>query len=95
MKRLLLGLLVIVVLIAIVLYAMGYWRADVQEGSLPNVDVQAQGGSLPKIDVDSNIVVGTKETTVDAPGGDNVGTTVEVPTVGTTNEPVDPNANTK
>lgn len=86
MKRFLLGMLVVVILIAIVLYASGYWSANIQEGSLPSVDIKAEGGSLPKIDVDSNLVIGTKETRVDAPGIADNGTTIEVPTVGVENE---------
>lgn len=93
MKRILLGILVIVVLAAIVLYANGYWSANVEEGSLPSVDVSAQGGSLPKIDVESNIVVGTKETTVDAPGVKP--STVDVPTISVENQAAPANQQTK
>ncbi|WP_313436879.1 hypothetical protein [Novosphingobium sp.] len=59
-----------VALIAIVivglLFATGFWSADVKEGDLPEVSVK--GGELPKVDVDSKeVVVGTKKETIDVP----------------------------
>ena len=55
-------------LVAVVLFATGFWSADVKEGSLPQVDVSAKGGELPKVDVDSKeVVVGTKKTEVEVP----------------------------
>jgi len=63
--------LLIVVLAAVVvgvLFATGFWKADVKEGSLPDVDVTAKGGELPAVDVDSKkVVVGTKKETIDVP----------------------------
>lgn len=63
--------IVAVVALAIValLFATGFWSADVKEGEMPEVSVE--GGEMPAVDVDSKEVV--------------VGTTteqVEVPTVG-------------
>lgn len=65
------GLLLIVLLavaIVAVLFATGFWSADVKKGALPNVDVSVQGGELPKVDIDSKkVVVGTKKETIDVP----------------------------
>ena len=83
MKRTVLGLLVVVVLIAIVLFATGFWKADVKEGALPTVDVSAEGGKLPDVDVDSKeLVVGTTESSVEVPKIKTETTKVDVPVVG-------------
>ena len=51
-----------------ILFATGFWSADVKEGSLPDVDVSAKGGEMPAVDVDSKkLVVGTKKETVEVP----------------------------
>jgi hypothetical protein len=61
-----LGVIVAAAVIVGLLFATGFWSADVKEGSLPEVSVK--GGDLPAVDVDSKkVVVGTKETTVDVP----------------------------
>lgn len=61
-------ILAIVAIIALILFATGFWSADVKEGALPQVDVSAKGGEMPKVDVDSKeVVVGTKKTEVDVP----------------------------
>jgi hypothetical protein len=58
----------VVALIAVVLFATGFWSADVKEGALPDVDVSAKGGALPQVDMDSKeVVVGTKKTEVEVP----------------------------
>jgi hypothetical protein len=78
-----LGLLVVVVLIAIVLFATGFWSADVKEGELPNVDVSAEGGKLPDVNVDSKeLVVGTTEAEIEVPKVETETQTVDVPVVG-------------
>ena len=83
MRRTVLGLLVVVVLIAIVLFATGFWKADVKEGALPDVDVSAQGGKLPDVDVDSKeVVVGTTETNVEVPTVQTETKKIDVPVVG-------------
>lgn len=83
MRRTILGLLVVVVLIAIVLFATGFWSADVKEGALPDVDVSAEGGKLPDVDVDSKeLVVGTTETNIEVPKIETEKTKVDVPVVG-------------
>ncbi|PZQ50244.1 MAG: hypothetical protein DI555_23185 [Novosphingobium pentaromativorans] len=57
---------VIAVAIGGLLFATGFWSADVKEGDLPEVSVK--GGELPKVDVDSKeVVVGTKKETIDVP----------------------------
>jgi hypothetical protein len=49
-----------------VLFATGFWKADVKGGDLPEVSVK--GGDLPKVDVDSKkVVVGTKKEEIDVP----------------------------
>ena len=71
--RTLLILAVVAVAIVALLFATGFFRANVQGGSLPKVNVDARGGALPNVDVDSKrVVVGTRKETV------------EVPTVGVT-----------
>jgi hypothetical protein len=58
----------VVAVIVIILFATGFWSADVKEGAMPDVDISAKGGALPKVDVDSKkVVVGTKKTEVDVP----------------------------
>ncbi|MDO7833847.1 hypothetical protein Q4610_02205 [Sphingobium sp. HBC34] len=65
------GRTIAIVLIAIlavvgVLFATGFWKADVSGGDMPEVSVK--GGDLPKVDVDSKeVVVGTKKATVEVP----------------------------
>ena len=73
----------LVFFVAIVLFATGFWKADVKEGALPDVDVSAQGGALPEVDVDSKeVVVGTKETTVEVPKIETEKEKIDVPVVG-------------
>ena len=58
----------VIALIVVVLFATGFWSADVKEGALPDVDISAKGGALPGVDVDSKeVVVGTKKTEVEVP----------------------------
>jgi hypothetical protein len=83
MSRKLLAILAIVVLIAIVLFATGFWSADVKEGALPDVDVTAKGGAMPDVDVDSKeVVVGTTNTTIEVPKIETEKEQVSVPVVG-------------
>jgi len=79
-----LGVLLILALIVAVLFATGFWSAKVtREGELPDVSVKATGGELPKVDLDSKqVVVGTKEATVEVPTVDTKKTAVDVPVVG-------------
>lgn len=83
--RTLLILLAIFAIIAAVLFATGFWRADMDGGALP--DVSVKGGAMPDVDVDSKrVVVGTKETTVDVPKLETEKETIDVPTVGVSDE---------
>lgn len=83
MSRKLLGILAVIVVIAIILFATGFWSADVKEGALPDVDVSAEGGALPEVDVDSKeVVVGTTETNIEVPKIETETEQVDVPVVG-------------
>jgi hypothetical protein len=60
--------IVVIVALAIVgvLFATGFWSADVDGGKMPKVAVE--GGQLPKVDVDSKeVVVGTEKKEVEVP----------------------------
>lgn len=63
------GIIVVLALVVVgLLFATGFWSADVKGGSLPDVKVSAKGGDLPDVDLKSKeVVVGTKKTTVDVP----------------------------
>jgi hypothetical protein len=83
MSRKLLGILAVIVVIAIVLFATGFWKADVKEGAMPKIDVSAEGGALPEVDVDSKeVVVGTTKTEIEVPKVETEKQTVDVPAVG-------------
>lgn len=86
MSRTILVILAIAALVLLVLFATGFLNVDqTQEGSLPDVNVSAEGGELPAFDVDSKeVVVGTTETNVAVPDVDvdTEQTTVDVPVVG-------------
>jgi len=81
------GIIALAVLVVVVLFATGFWSANVtREGALPSIKVDAQGGELPKVDVNSKkIVVGTTDQTVDVPTVQTKKTKIEVPTVGVKN----------
>ena len=84
MKRGVLAILVVAVLIAIVLFATGFWSVDqTKEGELPSVDVQAEGGALPEFEGDSKeVVVGTTEANIEVPKVTTETEKVDVPVVG-------------
>lgn len=76
-------ILLIAAIIAAILFATGFWSADVKDGALPDIKVSAEGGRLPDVDVDSKeIVVGTKSTTVDVPKVTTEKEEISVPVVG-------------
>lgn len=76
-----LGVIVAAAVVVGLLFATGFWTADVKEGALPEVSVK--GGDLPAVDVDSKkVVVGTKETTVDVPKVETEEKKIDVPVVG-------------
>ncbi|KHA63590.1 hypothetical protein [Sphingomonas sp. Ant20] len=73
--------LVVIAAIVGVLFATGFWSANVKEGSLPEFSVK--GGDMPNVDLDSKaVVVGTKKTEVEVPKVKTETETVDVPTVG-------------
>jgi len=81
------GTTIAIVLVAILvivglLFATGFWSADVKkDGALPEVSVK--GGEMPSVDLDSKeVVVGTKKTEVEVPKVKTETETVDVPTVG-------------
>lgn len=81
------GTTIAIVLVAIavivgLLFATGFWSADVKkDGALPEVSVK--GGELPSVDMDSKeVVVGTKKTDVEVPKVKTETETVDVPTIG-------------
>jgi len=66
--RALLVIVLLVVAVVAVLFATGFWSAEVRKGALPDVDVSVKGGELPKVDVESKkVVVGTKKETIEVP----------------------------
>lgn len=76
-------ILLIAAIIVGLLFATGFWSADVKSGALPDVDISAKGGALPKVDLDSKeVVVGTTNTTVEVPKVTTEKEKVAVPVVG-------------
>ena len=64
--RIILILAVLSALVVGVLFATGFWTADVREGSLPDVDMSVKGGEMPAVDVDSKeVVVGARKEVID------------------------------
>ena len=59
--RTLLILLALAAIIAAVMFVTGFFRADVNGGAIPDVDVSVKGGALPDVDVDSKKVDLTTE----------------------------------
>jgi hypothetical protein len=78
------GIVVLVAaLIVALLFATGFWSADVKEGALPKVNVSADGGKLPDVDLKSKeVVVGTKPTTVTVPKVKTEKEEISVPVIG-------------
>lgn len=79
--KIVLAAVAVIAIIVAVLFATGFWSADVKEGAMPEVKVS--GGEMPKVDLDSKeVVVGTKETTVDVPKVTTEKKAIDVPVVG-------------
>ncbi len=77
------GIVLAVLIVVGLLFASGFWSADVKGGALPQVDVSAKGGDMPDVDVTSKeLVVGTTNTTVDVPKVKTEKETIAVPTIG-------------
>lgn len=59
-------ILVLALAVVGILFATGFWKADVAGGDMPEVSVD--GGALPNVDVDSKeVVVGTKKEEIEVP----------------------------
>jgi hypothetical protein len=73
--------LIVIAAIVAVLFATGFWSADVKkDGALPEITVK--GGELPQVDLDSKeVVVGTKKTEVEVPKVKTETETIDIPTV--------------
>jgi len=83
-------LIALLVLVALVIAAFAFGLIDINQtskGSLPDVNVSAEGGSVPTFDANTaNVDVGTKDETIQVPTVD-VGTkdtSIQVPTVDVT-----------
>ncbi|CAN5379706.1 hypothetical protein BH11PSE5_BH11PSE5_21540 [soil metagenome] len=77
------GIVLAVIVVVAVLFATGFWSANVQGGELPKVNVSTKGGALPSVDVKSKeVVVGASKTTVDVPTVKTDKKSVDVPTIG-------------
>jgi len=77
------GIIIALIVIVGILFATGFWSADVKGGELPKVAVSAKGGALPDVDMHSKeVVVGTTKTQVEVPKIETKKTTIDVPTVG-------------
>ena len=75
--------LLAIALVVALLFATGFWSADVREGELPKVKVSADAGKLPDVDLKSKeVVVGTKSTTIDVPKVKTEKEEIKVPVVG-------------
>ena len=73
----------IAAVIVALLFATGFWSADVKEGELPKINVSADSGKLPDVDLKTKeVVVGTKTTTVDVPKVKTEKEEISVPVVG-------------
>ncbi len=80
MNTLLIVLLAVAAIVGL-LFATGFWSADVKNGALPEVSVQ--GGALPDVDLDSKeVVVGTTKAEIDVPKIKTEKEEISVPVVG-------------
>lgn len=75
------GVVVAMLVVVALLFATGFWSANVKGGALPTVAVK--GGDMPDVNVKSKeLVVGTSKQTVTVPKIETKKTTVDVPVVG-------------
>ncbi len=83
-RNVLIGLVAAVVIIVGVLFATGFWSADVKDaGKLPEVDISTEPGRAPDVDLDSKKVeIGTEERTVEVPKVETEEKVIDVPVVG-------------
>jgi len=81
MARMILGILIVVVLVAIAAVATGFINVSTS-GQFRAPAVAVTGGEMPKVDVDTKkVVLETKEQTVEVPTIETKPTSVEVPVV--------------
>lgn len=85
-RNVLIGLAVAAVVVVGVLFATGFWSADVNDpGKLPDVDISAEPGRAPDVDLDSKeVVVGTEKREVEVPKVETETKEIDVPVVGVT-----------
>jgi len=83
-RNVLIGLVAAVVIIVGVLFATGFWSADVKDaGELPEVNISTEPGRAPDVDLDSKkLEVGTEERTVEVPKVETEEKVIDVPVVG-------------
>jgi hypothetical protein len=83
-RNVVIGVAVAAVVVVGVLFATGFWSADVtKDGALPDVDISATPGTMPEVDMDSKeVVIGTEKKTIDVPKVTTEEETVDVPVVG-------------
>ena len=81
------GMIVVLAVVVIgILFATGFFSANVSNGEMPKVNVQADAGKLPDVNLDSKqVVVGTKKATIDVPQVKTQKETIDVPVVGVKN----------
>lgn len=78
------GIVVALLVVVGLLFATGFWSANVKGGALPTVAVK--GGDMPDVNVHSKeLVVGTTKQTVTVPKVETKKTTIDVPAVGVKN----------
>lgn len=85
-RNVLIGLAAAVVVVVGVLFATGFWSADVKDaGELPEVNISAEPGRAPDVDMDSkSVVMGTEERTVEVPKVETETKEIDVPVIGVT-----------
>jgi pseudouridine-5'-phosphate glycosidase len=77
------SIVVLAIIIVGILFATGFWSADVKGGALPKVNVSAKGGDMPDVTMHSKeVVVGTSKQMVTIPKVETKTTTIDVPVVG-------------
>ncbi len=48
------GVILLLAIIVKLLFATGFWSANVKSGAMANIDVSAEGRAVPAVDVKSN-----------------------------------------
>ncbi|GHH26016.1 hypothetical protein GCM10008023_40070 [Sphingomonas glacialis] len=77
------GIVLAILIVVGLLFATGFWSANVKGGALPTVNVSAKNGTLPDVTVHSKeVVVGTSKQTMTVPKVETKKTSIDVPTIG-------------